>query len=417
MKLFFSTFLLTIVFIGCFAAQPVIAQEKDITLFIDGLPLPSAAAPCIQNGRVLVPFRVIAEALHVEVDWDGEAKAVYASAGQTQVELVMGSRTALLNKAPTLLDVGPQIIEGKTLVPLRFFGTAFGCTVNWVDSKREVQILSPPEEMAVTGFYALGDSRTSSWTNLFGLPYPASAEGHTDIVGFLSLGWYSLDREGNLLTASKTGWKKPEGWEDILLAAERYALETEMVVHVTDADSAISDLLDNGEAMNRAASAISKEAKMYGGVNLDFEGLGLSQKGTELRVVQENFTFFASMLSAQLRQAGKSLTLTVHPPNSEYKGYDYGALAKIADRMIIMAYDYGPRPEPINLVLQAVETALLDVPPGKLILGISVPYETAESIIPKIGVAKRYKLGGIALWRLGVIPAETWDVLRSMIKN
>ncbi|MGI5881605.1 MAG: stalk domain-containing protein [Dethiobacteria bacterium] len=417
MKKIFVVALLAIILAVYIAVQPAHAQGDNIDVFIDNLPVSfNDVEPIIQDGRTLVPFRPIAEALNVEVNWDSGSQTINALGEGVQVELVIGSETALLNQAPTQLEVGPQIIAGRTLVPLRFFSSAFGCAVEWIELSREIKIFTPPTKMAVIGFYALGDSRTSSWTNLFGLPYPDATRGNTDIVGTIALGWYSLDKDGNLLTESRTGWKRPEGWEDILSAAKKYTLQTEMVIHITDADNTISCLLSSGDAMTRAIEATIGVAGLYGGVNLDFEGLGLSQSGEELEAVQQKYTLFVSMLAEKLRKLGKSLTLTVHPPNSEYKGYDYGKLAMAADRIIIMAYDFGPKPEPINLVLEAVEMAMVDVPAEKIILGISIPYETEKSIIPKVGLAKRYKLGGIALWRLGLISNETWSMLRSLIQ-
>ena len=121
-------------------------------------------------------------------------------------------------------------------------------------------------------------------------------------------------------------------------------------------------------------------------------------------------------MSEQLEKNGRSLTLTLHAPNSAYKGYDYPALGGLADRIIIMAYDYGSKPEPLDLVVQAVETAMKAVPPEKLVLGVSTPSETADSILSKIGVAKRYNLQGIAIWRLGLVSNEMWNALRSTIQ-
>jgi spore germination protein YaaH len=51
------------------------------------------------------------------------------------------------------------------------------------------------------------------------------------------------------------------------------------------------------------------------------------------------------------------------------------------------------------------------VPAHKLLLGISLPSERAESLQQKIGLAKRYGLKGIALWRLGLVSPEMWSVL------
>ena len=124
------------------------------------------------------------------------------------------------------------------------------------------------------GFYALGDSKTSSWTNLFGRPYPESSKGNTDVVDELALGWYSVDSAGNLLTRSRTGWQRPDGWEQVLKTAKEHDLKTGMVVHVTDGDGTISSLLLDEGAMTRAVDGMMKEAVLYQGINLDFEGLG-----------------------------------------------------------------------------------------------------------------------------------------------
>jgi spore germination protein YaaH len=72
----------------------------------------------------------------------------------------------------------------------------------------------------------------------------------------------------------------------------------------------------------------------------------------------------------------------------------------------------------VSQVEQAVEMACQSVPANKLILGISAPTETAASIATKVGIAKRYDLGGVALWRLGVINEGMWQALRdSLIAN
>ena len=131
--------------------------------------------------------------------------------------------------------------------------------------------------------------------------------------------------------------------------------------------------------------------------------------------VQQRFTSFVKLLDQELKNNSSSLTLTLHAPNSVYPGYDYQALGQIADRIIIMAYGYGSTPESESQVEQAVETACQSVPANKLILGISAPSETAESIAGKVWIARRYNLNGVALWRLGVISNEMWQALRDSL--
>lgn len=397
-------------------ALPAFAQEQQkIPVLIDGLPVTFDVQPVIQSERTLVPFRAIAEALNVKVDWDGNTQTVSAADGQTSIRLQIGNTTAYRNENPVSLDVPPQILGDRTLIPLRFFSEAFDCGVVWDSSLNEVRITSPPKEMAVIGFYALGDSTTSSWTNLFGKPYPGTDKGNTDVAGELALGWYSLEKDGNLLTRSSTGWQRPDSWEEVLEAAGKYNLKTEMVVHVTDGDGTLASLLTNEAAMTRAANSIAEEAVLYQGVNLDFEGLGYQDTGEQLNTVRNNFTKLVRLLAERVKPANLTLTLTLHAPNSAYKGYDYKALGELADRIVIMAYDYGSSPEPVSLVTQAVETARALVPPEKLVLGVSAPTETPESIRTKVGIAKRYGLDGIAIWRLGLVTGEMWDVLRASV--
>ncbi|KAF1083888.1 putative sporulation-specific glycosylase YdhD [Sporotomaculum syntrophicum] len=394
------------------------AQEnKHIPVFIDGLPVNFDVQPVIQSGRTLVPFRAIAEALNVQVTWENTTQTVNATDANNNVRLQMGSLTGYRNQTPIPLDVPPLNLDGRTLIPLRFFSEAFDCQVVWDNAAGTVIITSPPQQMAVVGFYVLGDAQTSSWTNLFGVPYPGTSTGNTGLVSELALGWYSLDEQGNLLTQSRTGWQRPDGWEDILDAARSYNLGTEMVIHVTDEDGTITNLLTNETAMHKATTDILTEVNSYGGVNLNLEGLGYRDTGEQLQAVQNSFTDFVSLLFEQLQAAGKPLTLTLHAPNSVYRGYDYQALGQVSDKIIIMAYDYGAKPEPVNQVIQAVETAIAVIPAEKLVLGISAPNETPQSILTKVGIAKRYNLDGIALWRLGVISDEMWQVLKTTVKE
>ncbi|MDI6710372.1 MAG: stalk domain-containing protein [Bacillota bacterium] len=393
------------------------SQTAAIGIVLDGLPLTTDVPPLARNGRVYLPFRVLAEAMNITVSWDPATRTVHACDGGTTLELAVGRPTAVKNGSPVPLDAPPLATAGRTLLPLRFFGEAFGAQVQWDPATGSVRVFSPPRVIPVTGFYALGNSRTSSWEDLFDHPYPQTARGRTDLCGELALGWYSLDAGGNLLTQSTTGWRRPDGWENVLQAAEKYDLRTAMVVHVTDADGGLSRLLGDPGAVDHAVQAIAAEARRYQGINLDFEGLGWREEGEALAATRAGFTAFVTQLAERLEASGLELTLTLHAPNSAYRGYDYRALSELADRIIVMAYDYGPRPEPADRVLEAVQMAAREVPPEKLVLGISVPNETPESILTKVGIAKRCRLGGIALWRLGLLSDEMWQTLGKTIAH
>ncbi|HZJ85272.1 MAG TPA: stalk domain-containing protein [Syntrophomonadaceae bacterium] len=407
--------ILLMVWALCVIPSPV-GAATDIKIDMDGYKLSSDIAPAIIADRTLVPFRSIAEAMQVQVEWVNETRQIEASNSNTKVILTIDSNTAYINGTPVSLDVAPQIVNNRTLIPLRFFSQAFACKVDWDGVSRTVKIKTPAKSMQVVAYYALGDEKTSSWTNLFGTTYPTTSIGHTTIISDLALGWYSLDENGQLLTKSRTGWQRPTGWENVLAAASKYNIKSEMVIHMTNEGRLINSLLNNPSSVNTAVKQIVTEARKYAGVNLDMEGLGLSEKGSDLVKVQTSFSAFVKVLADELHKEGKSLSLSLHAPNSSYKGYDYAALGKYSDYIIIMAYDYGPKIEPDHKVDEAITMALKNVPAGKLILGISTPKENAESLDTKVGLAKRYNLKGIAIWRLGLVTNDMWDILASNIR-
>ena len=206
--------------------KALIAQEADksISVTVDGAPVSFDVQPVSKNNRTLVPFRALAEALDINVDWNSSNQKIIATNSSTIIDLQIGNKNALNNNQPIELDMEPILLNGRALVPLRFFSEAFGCEVSWDPILSKVSILSALKEIKVIGFYALGDKNTSSWTNLFQAPYPQSTAGNTDLIKNLALGWYSLDRNGNILTHSTTGWQRPSSWEMVLLNARQYGL-------------------------------------------------------------------------------------------------------------------------------------------------------------------------------------------------
>jgi len=121
--------------------------------------------------------------------------------------------------------------------------------------------------------------------------------------------------------------------------------------------------------------------------------------------VQQSFTEFVRLLGEKAKGSSLKLTLALHPLNGSYKGYDYKKLAAYANQIVIMAYDYSYQkgPEPLKRVDEAIALALKQVPKNKLVLGISLSSENADTVNAKIGLAKRHDLKGVAFWRIGII--------------
>jgi photosystem II stability/assembly factor-like uncharacterized protein len=105
--------------------------------------------PVIKNGRTLVPIRAIIEALGGTVGWDGTARKATVALGRVTIELWIGQSTARVNNISTRIDstnlkVVPQIINGRTMLPLRFVTENLGATVGWEPVSQTITITYAP---------------------------------------------------------------------------------------------------------------------------------------------------------------------------------------------------------------------------------------------------------------------------------
>ncbi|MEA1960631.1 MAG: copper amine oxidase N-terminal domain-containing protein [Bacillota bacterium] len=134
--------LITIMMLIGLVAVPASASEPPITVTLDGATLSFDVPPTIENGRTLVPFRAIFEAMGATVSWDGEQRIASGVKGDISVALPIGSVDATINGEINALDVPAKIVEGRTLVPLRFVSESFGASVEWAGETRTITINS-----------------------------------------------------------------------------------------------------------------------------------------------------------------------------------------------------------------------------------------------------------------------------------
>ena len=140
-----------------------------ISVLINGSPLTMDVLPIIKDGRTLVPLRAIFESLGAEVLWNATERSVTAKKGNTTVLLQIGNTQAVVtyvlpkwspdfsqtsgtatNVMSIALDVPPQIVESRTLVPVRFVSEALGSKVSWNGTTHTVCVdMAAPSGMAV----------------------------------------------------------------------------------------------------------------------------------------------------------------------------------------------------------------------------------------------------------------------------
>lgn len=111
------------------------------SVILNGQSMTFDVPPTIENGRTLVPLRTIFEALGAGVQWDGSTQMVTATKANTEIKLVIGGQ-AFKNGKPVNLEVPAKVVDGRTLVPLRFVSEAMGCTVGWDGTNQVITISS-----------------------------------------------------------------------------------------------------------------------------------------------------------------------------------------------------------------------------------------------------------------------------------
>jgi spore germination protein len=419
-------------------------QAAGITVSLDGEIVPLIDPPILEQGRVLVPLRSIFEKMGATVNWNGALKQVEIKRGSQEIYLPVEGNQAFINGVAYEIDVLPRLEKGRTFVPLRFISQALGARVNWDNLKRHVSVGTDfnNQPLPVWGYYVDHNSYVSLENNLDKinaiLPFSYKLDGSQIIENVYFPQGQTLAQTNNIPVYA------------LVFADDQEALSV-----------ALASQSNRTALVEQIYDLVIKRG--YQGVNLDFERIKAQDRN--------NYTLFVQELAGKLQPEGFHLSLSVpakiHDEFSWTKAYDYAALGKLADSLIIMAYDQhysGSSPGPVaslKWVESVVRYAVSQIDSQKLVLGIGlygydwpagqkgktvdlaqvlnlphgeagwsdehytpyyryndendveheVWYENRRSIRGKIEVASKYNLAGIALWRLGLVPAEVWNVI------
>ena len=259
----------------------------------------------------------------------------------------------------------------------------------------------------------------------------------------LCIAAYRLNREGNMVEAPNFSTEN----ENILYRSTSKK-EIYPLVSLTNASAGIA-LFEPGKAQERAFRALSAilVQKQYDGLHIDFEHI-------PGRYVNRFYTFLKK-LKALPAMSDKVLSIAAFPPlhkGYDTKFYDMQILGNVVDEVVYMNYDYHlHQPGPVTdleWVQKNIEVALDHVEPGRVWMGIpgyGYEWNTGKAGRPRViseksgqnlcrkykckrdpsgmlrlerpfhiaylmdtemhqqmrTLARRYKLKGWALWRLG----------------
>ncbi len=81
--------------------------------------------PQIINDRTMVPLRAIFEALGASVEWNQETKTVTSTKGDTTIKLTIDSNTMYVNDNAVTLDSPACVVNDEALLPVRAISEAY----------------------------------------------------------------------------------------------------------------------------------------------------------------------------------------------------------------------------------------------------------------------------------------------------
>jgi hypothetical protein len=153
--------------------------------------------PFIIEGVTYVPIREVCEKLGFNVSWNNQ-NVVVINKGDTYLEFKVGAQECLFNGKTKTMPY-TMVVNGKTMIPLRFLGEIFGLKVSWEDTLKTVVISSTgdtPTRMEIETIVA--KQNNYSQEDLYWLSRIVSAEaGGESYEGKLAVANCILNRVKN----------------------------------------------------------------------------------------------------------------------------------------------------------------------------------------------------------------------------
>lgn len=121
------------------SGEGVTPPEK-VTIIVNGKEIVSDVEPFIEDGRTMVPFRFVAEALGCNVMWDDPNQRVYATKAKTTIAMTIGKKEIIVNGVSKPVDKAPILKKDRTFIPIRHLSEAMGYRVDWEQATNTVYI-------------------------------------------------------------------------------------------------------------------------------------------------------------------------------------------------------------------------------------------------------------------------------------
>jgi transglutaminase-like putative cysteine protease len=106
--------------------------DPRVKVFVDNQEVAFDTQPYINgDNRTMVPVRFVSESLGASVYWDEALRLVTIINGQDEIKMTINNKIIYLNGVGFEMDTEAVLLDGRTMVPLRFISEYLGATVDW----------------------------------------------------------------------------------------------------------------------------------------------------------------------------------------------------------------------------------------------------------------------------------------------
>jgi len=118
------------------------------TATINGIETILEKAPTVVAGRSLVPLRFVTETFGFKVVWDAVTRTITLVKDSLEISIKPGDTKVEVTRdrisETKTVDPPPTIIDGHTMVPIRFFSDVTGAAIEWIPDGKRIYIRYTP---------------------------------------------------------------------------------------------------------------------------------------------------------------------------------------------------------------------------------------------------------------------------------
>ena len=111
---------------------PILFNDHHVYSRPDTLNQGRVLGAIVSHGALLVPLRSMFEQMGATVSYDMASKSVDAKKEGAEVQVTLGKNEVIINGESRPLDVPPMMYKGTLMVPVRVISEALGAYVEWV---------------------------------------------------------------------------------------------------------------------------------------------------------------------------------------------------------------------------------------------------------------------------------------------